>query len=289
MVIDSLNEGFNSGELSFSQRRGIIKLLYKKGAKNNLNNYRPIMLLNYDYKICTAVLALRVQKIIKGIISNDQCGYIKGRFIGQNIRLIENIIDYCDGKNNSVSILFIDFQKAFDSLEMNFLEKCLFKIGFGNSFINWVKTTYKCINSCISISGFLSRSFELQRGIRQGCPLSALLFIIAAEFLSVNIKNNHAIHGFKFNENSQFEIKIVQMANDTSVFTSNMLSVSNVLKEIDKFSSVSGIVMNMQKTEGIWLGNDNQRDLVGEIKWSDEPVKSLGIYFLVRIRNKLKI
>ena len=58
-----------------------------------------------------------------------------------------------------------------------------------------------------------------------------------------------------------------------------MLSVSNVLKEIDKFSSVSGIVMNKQKTEGIWLGNDNQRDLVVEMKWSDEPVKSLGIYF----------
>ena len=61
MVIDSLNEGFNSGELSFSQRRGIIKILYKKDEKK-LNNYRPITLLNYDYKICTAVLAMRVQK-----------------------------------------------------------------------------------------------------------------------------------------------------------------------------------------------------------------------------------
>ena len=86
--------------------------------------------------------------------------------------------------------------------------------------------------------------------------MSALLFIIAAQLLSVNIKNNHAIHGFKFLENPQFEIKIVQMADDNTVFTSNMLSVNNVLKEIDKFSSVSGIVMNKEKTEGTWLGND---------------------------------
>ena len=70
------------------------------------------------------------------------------------------------------------------------------------------------------------------------------------------------------------------MADDTTVFASNMLSVSNVLKEIDKSSSVSGIVMNKQKTKGICLGNGNERDLVGEIKWSDKPVKSLGIYFV---------
>ena len=102
---------------------------------------------------------MRVQKIIKGIISNDQCaGYIKGKFIGQNIKLTDDITDYCEGKDNNVEILFIDFQKAFDSLEINFLEKCLFKIGFGNSFTNWVKTTYKRINNCISINDFLSRA-----------------------------------------------------------------------------------------------------------------------------------
>ena len=91
-------------------------------------------------------------------------------------------------------------------------------------------------------------------GIRQGWPLSALLFFIAAEFLSVNIKNNHTIQGFRFNDNSRFEIKMVQMADDTTVFTSNMLSVSNVLTEIDKLSFVSGILMNKHKTEGTWLG-----------------------------------
>ena len=69
------------------------------------------------------------------------------------------------------------------------------------------------------------------------------------------------------------------MADDTTVFTSNMLSVRNVLTEMDKSSSVSGIVMNKHKTEGIWLGNDNSRNLVGDIKQSNEPVKSSGINF----------
>lgn len=83
------------GECSFSQKRGLIKLLHKKGDRNKLNNYRPISLLNYDYKICTLALAIRLQSVIGNIIGEEQTGYIKGRYIGQNVRLIEDVIDYC--------------------------------------------------------------------------------------------------------------------------------------------------------------------------------------------------
>ncbi len=279
LMVNAINEGYRNGELSFSQRRGIIKLIHKKGEKNKLDNYRPITLLNYDYKICTAALARRIQNVIKKIISDDQCGYIQGRFIGRNIRVIEDIIDYCDEHDNNAAILFIDFQKAFDSLEINFLEKCLRKFNFGNSFIKWVKTTYNNVNSCISINGWLSRSFEIERGIRQGCPLSALLFIISAEFMSLNIKTNKNIEGFNFFNDPDLETKITQLADDTTIFVNNPTSVKFVFDEIERFSSVSGIVLNKSKTDGIYLGRQNQIDIDTGIKWSDEPVKSLGIYF----------
>ena len=279
LVIDSLNEGYAQGELSYSQKRGVIKLLHKKGEKTNLDNYRPISLLNYDYKICTAVLARRVQKIIKNIISNDQCGYIKGRFIGRNIRIIEDVINYCELNENDAAILFIDFKKAFDSLNISFLNKCLEKFGFGEQFLNWVKTIYKNIDSCISINNWLSKSFKMESGIRQGCPLSALLFILAVEFMSSNVKQNKQINGFKFLNNLELEIKTIQMADDTTLFVNNKSSVQNVLNEIEKFSTVSGITLNKSKTEGIYLGNSNITDLNPNIKWTNSPVKSLGIYF----------
>ena len=279
LVIDSLNECYCLGELSFSQKRGIIKLLYKKGEKNNLDNYRPITLLNYDYKLCTAVLARRIQLVIKRLISNDQCGYIKGRFIGRNIRLIEDVINYCELNDNDAAILFIDFKKALDSLNISFLEKCLKKFGFGFQFLNWVKAIYTNIESCISINSRLSKSFKVESGIRQGCPLSALLFVLAAEFMSINIKQNKNIEGFKFYKDNKLETKIVQMADDTTLFVNNKTSVQLVLNEIERFTIVSGIELNKPKTEGIYLGRTDFIDLNYNIKWSNSPVKCLGIYF----------
>ena len=279
MVIDSLNEGFAKGSLSFSQRRGIINLLYKKGDKNNLDNYRPITLLNYDYKICTAVLSIRVQNVLKNIISEEQCGYVKGRFIGQNIRVIEDVINYCNGTDNECAILFIDFQKAFDSLEINFLMKCLKRFGFHSQFLSWVKAIYTDIDSCISMNGWLSRSLELEKGIRQGCPLSALLFIMATQILSSNVKNNVKIKGVTFKEEPDLEIKIVQLADDTTIFVNDMESVNYVIKTIEKFSLLSGIYINKYKTEGMWLGKNKPPNLNKEITWTEGPVKCLGLYF----------
>ena len=80
-----------------SQRKGIKTLLYKKGEHENLQNWRPINLLNYDYKILAYVLASRLQKVIGNIVKNDLTGYIKGRFVGQNIRLIQDIIELASG------------------------------------------------------------------------------------------------------------------------------------------------------------------------------------------------
>ena len=83
---------------------------------------------------------------------------------------------------------FVDFRKAFDTLEIEFIDKCLCQMGFGEQFQKWVSTLYCSINSCVSMNGWLSELFNLNRGIRQGCPLSALLFTIAVEILSVSIK-----------------------------------------------------------------------------------------------------
>ena len=142
-----------------------------------------------------------------------------------------------------------------------------------------MQTIYNDIESCISVDGWLSESFKLQRGIRQGCPLSALLFITAAEFMTLNIENNDTIHGVMFENKPEMHIKIAQLADDTTIFVRNMTSVNNVMQEIERFSAVSGIRLNKQKTEGMWLGKNKPRNLNPDLKWTDNPVKCLGIYF----------
>ena len=135
-LINCLNEGYNHKQLSTTQTCGIINLIYKKGDVCNLSNWRPISLLNVDYKIAAHVLANRLQKIIHKIVNPDQTGYIKGRYIGHNIRLVQDLIDYVDESNESAAIISLDFQKAFDSIEKSFMLAAFAKFGFGRLFIS---------------------------------------------------------------------------------------------------------------------------------------------------------
>ena len=285
---ESLTESLTKGRLSTSQTRAIIRLIYKKGDRQLLKNWRPISLLNTDYKILTTALSKRIQGILPKIISNDQTAYVKGRFIGENVRLINDIIQYSLQNDSSGSIIFLDFEKAFDSLEWNFIFEALKKFNFGTVFISYIKCIYSKCSSSIVNMGWVSKYFELSRGIRQGCSLSALLFVISVEILACNIRNNTNIKGFQLPQDSilpewakkDTEIKISQVADDTTVFTRDKESTFEIIKTIELFSKVSGLKLNMQKTEGIWLSKNGviPTDVL-DIKWSIGPVKSLGIYF----------
>ena len=135
---------------------------------------------------------------------------MKGQFIGENIRLIDGIIQYATEHYVPGLLLFIDFEKAFDSLEWPFI------FGFGPSLINWVRTFYCNIESCVLNNGWSSNFFQLQRGVRQGCPLSPHSFILAAEVLAKSVRNNKSIRGFSLGND---EVKISQYADDTTLIS----------------------------------------------------------------------
>ena len=197
-MVNSFNYGFQKGELTISQRQSIIRLIPKKDKNlSRLANWRPISLLNVDYKIATKALALRLKKVIPSIINDAQTGYMEGRFIGENIRLISDILHFTARQNLDGIALFIDFEKAFDSLEWDFLRKTLDTFKFGHEFESWVKILYTNITSCTINNGYASNWFELHRGVRQGCPLSGLLFVLAVEILSLAIRASGDIKGIQ--------------------------------------------------------------------------------------------
>ena len=115
-----------------------------------------------------------------------------GRFIGQNISLIGNIIDCTKTLHNPRIALFLDFQKAFDSLEWNFIKKALETFNFGAPLIQWINTFYSNIQSCIINNGYATSFFELER------PSSGVLFVIAVKILANSIRNDKLIMGINF-------------------------------------------------------------------------------------------
>jgi hypothetical protein len=156
-VIKSLNFAYENSLLSVSQKQGLITCLPKEGKpKHLLKNWRPISLLNVDYKIGSAYIAERLKTVLERLISNLQTGFLKGRYIGECTRLILDIIVRTEEEQIPGLLLLVDFEKAFDSLEWDFMFKCLNFLGFAESIIKWVKHFYTYISSCIVNNGHCS-------------------------------------------------------------------------------------------------------------------------------------
>ena len=236
IIVNALNENFVRGFMSKTQRVGVISLIYKKGDVEDLRNWRPITLLNGDYKIMATVIAHRIQKVLNVIIHENQVGYMKGRLSGYNIRLTQDICQYVKNKELSCALMLVDFTKAFDMIEFDFIKRALETFNFGIDILRWIELMYNTIVSSVMVNGWISKQFSLSRGIRQGCPVSALLFVIAVEILAERIRTERKIEGITFRcELETFKIKVLQYADDTSLFLHNKKSLKMVINELYEF------------------------------------------------------
>lgn len=184
-LYEALQECIKNNNLMPTMKQGLIILIPKPGKdKRILDNLRSITLLNTDYKIFSGVIAARLKIGLPQIISETQSGFLKGRSIHNNIRLVLDMLEYNNFIKEESFILFLDFLKAFDKVEHQFLFQTLRFFGFGSNFINIIKMLYKDINSSVAINKKTTPRFQVNRGIRQGCG-SSLLFILVAELLAI--------------------------------------------------------------------------------------------------------
>ena len=211
------------------------------------------------------------------MIDRDQTGFQKNRFIGENITLLNSILSYTDIEKIEGLLLFIDFEKTFDTLEWSFIEKTLKYYNFGGSFILWIKLFYTDISSSIQNNGWSSDFFNLGRGVRQGCPLSPYLFILCAEILGAAVRRDKLIRGIQISDNeckiSQYDTTLILDGTKSSIERSFLL-----LKKVN-------LKVNYEKNEALWIGSFKNRtdklEINQNIKWSSRNVKALGVWFSI--------
>ena len=133
-LVEVLSYGFQHGQLSVSQRRDLLSLIFKKGDKRDLRNWRPISLLCVDYRIGTKALAARLQKVLSSVLHEDKTCGVPGRSIFSNLNLVRDLIEYCNCKNLPLAISRLDQEKAFQRVNWNFLDRVLQRMNFGPEF-----------------------------------------------------------------------------------------------------------------------------------------------------------
>lgn len=280
--INSINYSYQNGHLTELEKQGIITLIPKDNKDlMSISNWRPITLLNVDYKIATKVIANRIKKVLTDIIDESQTGFIKGRYIGENIRLLFEVIDRMEEEGKPGMIFFSDFEKAFDSLDHQYMFKCLNHFNFGGSLLKWVKLFYNDVKSCVSNNGYLSGFFPIQRGVRQGCPLSPYLFIISIELLSHMIGSNPDITGINI---SGAEFKKSLFADDASfILDGSFRSFQTLIGILDNFSYISGLTLNAKKCQVLKIGSMAKTDIIyfknRKFHWSSKEASALGMKF----------
>ena len=193
------NIAFDAGFMSDTQKLSYISLICKDPQNSHLmKNYRPISLLNVDRKILSKIITNRLIDVLPSIIGISQTCSVKGRSIFDNVHLLRNIFDYVEQKNLSACFINLDQEKAFDRVEWSYMFSVLESFGFGPSFISWIKVLYKDVASSVIVNGFISKEFNLERSVRQGCSLSPLLYILCLEPLAFKIQNDIIIKGLVF-------------------------------------------------------------------------------------------
>ena len=170
--------------------------------------------MNVSYKIATGVIASRIKNVLPTIINVDQSGFMSNRFTGDNIRLIYDILNFGLEQKKPGILLLIDFEKAFDSVAWSFIQKALKYFNFKKDIIKWIEIFYKDIKSTVIVNNSPTPWFPIERGCRQGDPISPYIFLICSEILACMIRQNPNIKGYVILNK---ENKITQFADDMSL------------------------------------------------------------------------
>ena len=213
-LIDSYLFAFHVGYLSIMQRRGLIRLLPKKDRNPLIvSSWRPITLLNVDYKILTKLFSVRLATVLPKLIHPDQKGFTAGRSIHENLIDMQTLLSLGDELTTDGFCILLDIQKAFDTIGWGFIQSVLIQYQLPDDFIHWFDIFYSYKELYILNNGFISDVLCPARGVAQGCGISPLFFVLALKVLTLSIRGSRKLHGL----NPQFKNKKVNFLADDGV------------------------------------------------------------------------
>ena len=254
-LVNVFNASLEAGLPPFSQSEALIALIFKKGGRLDHKNWRPISLLNDDYKLCAHVLAGRLLIVIATVVPPDQTCGVPGCYIGENVDFLRDVLELANEYNLPVALLSLYQEKAFDHVDWPFLFATPAKMGVCESFIRWVRRLYTDVRSSVLVNGYTSRPFKPSRGVRQGCPLSLLLYVLSMEVLTANVRCHPDITGRRLPGLSSPLPVLSLYADDTFAVSCSDRATRAIFSVYGRFEQGSSAKLNLGKCKGVWFGS----------------------------------
>lgn len=252
-------------------KEGVVTFI-PKSNNPSVKDFRPISLLNTDYKLFTKILANRIQSVLPDLIGPYQAACHKEKSCVENLKILRNLVAHSNNKKSfKIAFLSLDLQKAFDRVDRKYLWAVLTKFGFPSIFIQCIKNLYEGAFSKLLVAGSLTNSIKINRSVRQGCPLSMILFVLYLEPLLAML--SEAIPGVLFDGTF---VKMVVYADDICLIIKKQEEFEKVFQIMTRFAKEARVSLNNNKSCFLCF-NDLKIDDVG-IEQVDE-LKILGVTF----------
>ncbi|CAN1132905.1 LINE-1 retrotransposable element ORF2 protein [Linum perenne] len=282
-VTEAIQSFYDRCELPFQVNATSITLIPKVLNADNFKNFRPISCCNVLYKCITKVIATRIGRVLPYVISTSQSAFIKGRLISDNILLAHEMVNAYHKKQVSPRcVIKIDLTKAFDSVCWTTLLNVMTALGFPCKMVNWIKICLTTARFSVNINGGSCGYFNAEKGVRQGDPLSPILFVIVMEVLHALLDRVGDLIPFH-PRCKKLKIRHVCFADDLLIFTNGSVQgVSAIHQVLHSFYLLTGLKVNPSKTElfcsvSVPRPVINQMVTISGFKEGSLPVKYLGV------------
>ncbi|CAI5464499.1 unnamed protein product [Closterium sp. Yama58-4] len=263
--------------LPTSTKDAVTILLHKKGGREQLENYRPITLLSFTYKVIARVVADRMKRVLHEVISPEQYGFLPGRRLSDTVGLVADVIEAAKSKDHDWYLLLVDFRKAFDSVSRTFQFTVLDRMGFPSRLVDWVRGLHKDTRTSLLINGWMGEAVDVVSGVRQGCPLAPYLFLCAVEPLAQQAAARKL--GL---EKGERRLAYLGYADDTTLILQGEEQIAEAERLLADFEAESGLATNIGKSSILPLGcNLNKQACKTDgFKWvkADEAERLLGVW-----------
>lgn len=251
-----------------------IVMLPKKEDAVQLKDFRPISIISLISKIISKLLATRLSRFLPELISVNQTAFVRGRQISENFVAVREALQHISQTTEQAIFLKIDFAKAFDSVNWDFLFRVMQARGFPGKWMDWIRLLLNTSSSRIVLNGQVSESFQHKQGLRQGDPLSPMLFLLAVDVLQRMIERTEGY--------LKLPILAFQYANDTAILSKADVTTMITLKLILRlFAQASGLQINYEKSSFLPLNLSARQHKKGCISDGVFP----DIYSYVIFRN----